>query len=72
MTLQLKRIDQLPKQEEFTHEMTNDYFPWTQMKGENPKLFPFTKEFDPANMPLNESRGWNNLLARLGIKQKAA
>lgn len=63
-------MDELPKHADFTMEMTNDYFPWTQMKGENPKLFPFTKEFQPENLELNESKGFNNLLARLGLGQK--
>lgn len=49
-------------------EMLNDYFPWTQVKGENPKIFPFNKMYQPENLELNDSRGINNLFRRIGMK----
>ena len=68
--LQLAKMNELPAKEQFTIEMLNDYFPWTQVKGENPKLYPFNKAAQPENLHLNESTGINNLLARVGLKVK--
>lgn len=51
--------------------MQYDYFPWTQVKSEeNPRLYPFTKQYQPDQLTLNESVGINRLLARVGIKAK--
>jgi len=68
---QLAKLDKLPRQEEFTMEMFNDYFPWTKMKnGETHKLFPFTKASQPENLTLNDSEMINNLLSKVGINVK--
>lgn len=68
--LQVAKLNELPPKEQFTMEMLNDYFPWTVVKGDNPRLFPFNKASQPENLQYNESTGANNLLARFGLKVK--
>ncbi|KAF6017541.1 ATP5H [Bugula neritina] len=68
--LYLKKLDELPKLADITMEMFYDYFPWTNPIGEQPKIFPFTPEFQPENATLNESAGFNRILRKIGLNIK--
>ena len=73
--LQLEKLKELPKIEEYTMEMIYDYFPWTQVKNvnDNPRFAPFNKAAQPANFPadnINHTEFLDKAFAKLGLKIK--